>query len=112
MALYITTTQQEFEEKVQKNNKLVLVDFWATWCPPCRMMAPILEKIAADDEIDIVKVDVEASADNSRLAGEHGVQGIPNMQLYKNGKVLDELIGARPESVLRQEIAKALQSGN
>jgi thioredoxin 1 len=110
MALYNTTTKAEFDEKVLKNDKLVLVDFWALWCPPCRMMAPILEATAKkmEDKIEIVKVDVEASADNGALAGEYGVRGIPNMQVFKGGKVVKELIGARPVDVLQDELTALL----
>ncbi|MFZ1802021.1 MAG: thioredoxin [Candidatus Saccharimonas aalborgensis] len=111
MALYSTTTNQEFDDKVLKSKKIVLVDFWATWCPPCRMMAPILESIAGnfDDKLDVVKVDVEASNENQMLAAEHGVQGIPNMQIFKHGNVVKELIGARPQSVLETELAEFLK---
>lgn len=106
MALLTTTSRQEFEEKVIKSDKVVLVDFWATWCPPCRMMAPILELIAKkfDDTLDVVKVDVEASGENQMLAAEHGVQGIPNMQVFKGGNVVKELVGARPAHVLEGEL--------
>lgn len=110
MALHSTTTKAEFEEKVLHNDKLVLVDFWAQWCPPCRMMAPILEDTAKkmDKDIDIVKVDVEASGDNGALAANYGVRGIPNMQVFKNGTVVKELIGARPVDVLRDELSALL----
>ena len=106
MALYSTTTNQEFDDKVLKSKKIVLVDFWATWCPPCRMMAPILEDVAKkmDDVLDIIKVDVEASADNGQLASKYGVQGIPNMQVFKGGKVVKELVGMRPASTLENEL--------
>ncbi len=106
MALYSTTTQKEFEEKVLKNDKLVLVDFWAVWCPPCRMMAPILETLGKklDDKLDIVKVNVEESADNGQLAAQYGVQGIPNMQVFRGGQVVKELVGARPQHVLEGEL--------
>lgn len=109
MALYSTTTRDEFKEKVLENSNLVLVDFWAQWCPPCRMMAPILEDVAKTMEgVDVVKVDVEASPDNNRLAAEHGVQGIPNMQVFKNGVVVDELVGMRPKAVLEEELRSHL----
>ncbi|HCR55950.1 TPA: thioredoxin [Candidatus Saccharibacteria bacterium] len=110
MALFNTLTKKEFDEKVLKSDKLVLVDFWAAWCAPCRMMAPALESIAKsmDSDIDVVKVNVEESPENNQLAAEYGVQGIPNMQLFKNGKVVDELIGLRPAPVLEQEVKAAL----
>ena len=106
MALYSTTTNQEFDDKVLKSKKIVLVDFWATWCPPCRVMAPILEDVAKkmDDVLDVIKIDVEASADNSQLASKYGVRGIPNMQVFKGGKVVKELVGMRPASTLENEL--------
>lgn len=108
MALYNTTTKQEFEERVVSNKKLVLVDFWAEWCPPCRAMAPTLHELAEklDDKLDVVKVDVEASAENQQLAATHGVQGIPNMQVYKDGKVVEQLVGMRSKEILQDELSQ------
>lgn len=108
MAIINTTTDKEFETNVIKSDKVVLVDFWAQWCPPCRMMAPILENVAKkmDDEVEVVKVDVEASPDNGQLAAKYGVQGIPNMQIFKGGSVVDELVGMRPQAVLEDELKK------
>lgn len=110
MALYNITSRSEYEEKVLKSNKLVLVDFWAAWCPPCRAMAPTLEALAKelDEKFDIVKVDVEASADNGSLANEHGVQGIPNMQLFQGGKHVDTIIGLVPRPVLEAKLKSLL----
>ncbi len=110
MAVITVSTDKEFEEQVLQNDKLVLVDFWAAWCPPCRMMAPVLESIAneLDEKLDVIKVDVEASVDNQHQAARYGVQGIPNMQLFKGGKVVDELVGYRPEPALRAELKQHL----
>jgi thioredoxin 1 len=111
MALHNTNTRADFDKKVLESDKLVLVDFWAQWCPPCRMMAPVLEAVSKsmDKDLDVVKVDIEASDDNRMLAGEYGVQGIPNMQVFKNGKVVDELVGMRPQAVLEDELKAALK---
>jgi thioredoxin 1 len=111
MALYTTKTRAQFNEKVLENKKVVLVDFWAAWCAPCRAMAPILDAIAKDmsTQIDVVKVDIEESADNQMIAGEYGVQGIPNMQIFKDGSVVDELIGMRPQAALEDELKAALK---
>lgn len=107
MALYNTTTRQEFEERVLKSNRPVLVDFWAPWCPPCRAMAPILEMIADETEFDVVKVDTEASQDNARLAMEYRVQGIPNMKVFKDGAMVEEIVGMRPKQILIDALEKA-----
>lgn len=110
MAIYNTETSEEFSSKVIKNDKLVLVDFWAEWCPPCHAMAPILEAIAKkmDDKIDVVKVDIELSQDNAKLAGEYEVRSIPNMKVFKNGKLVHELIGVMPIQALETELNKLL----
>lgn len=110
MAIINTTTREEFETNVVKNDKLVLIDFWAPWCAPCRMMTPILEGLAKkmEAEIDIVKVDIESSSDNKALAGEHGVQGIPNMLIYKSGEAVDQLVGMRQANVLEDDLKKHL----
>lgn len=107
MALLNTTTKQEFEAKVLKSDKTVLVDFWAAWCPPCRAMAPRLHTVAEqmDATVDIVKVDIEASADNRQLAQEYDIQSIPNMVIFKAGKEADRIIGMVPETVLAQRLA-------
>src|SRR5687768_6940799 len=95
MALYNITTKKEFEEKVLQNDKLVLVDFWAEWCPPCRAMAPALHDVAEEHDalIDVVKVDIEDTNENRALAGEYGVMSIPNMPLFLKGKEVDRIIG-------------------
>ena len=100
MALYNITSKQEFEEKVLKNKKVVLVDFWAEWCPPCRAMAPILHDISEenDDLIDIVKVDIEANQENNMLASEYGVMSIPNMPMFLHGKEKERLVGTTSKS--------------
>ncbi len=110
MSVINITTSEEFQSKVVDNQKLVLIDFWAEWCPPCRAMAPILEQLAKKkaDALDVVKVDIEATRDNADLAAKHGVQGIPNFVLYKAGKQVGSLVGMRPLPVLERELAAHL----
>jgi thioredoxin 1 len=110
MALLNTTTKDEFDQRVLKSNKLVLVDFWAEWCPPCRAMAPTLHKIgdAMDKDLDVIKVDIEETSDNAQLAGQYEVRSIPNMLVFKDGKVVDTLIGMMPEVALVDALKKHL----
>ena len=109
MALYNTVSREEFEEKVLKNDKVVLVDFWAQWCPPWLAMAPTLETVAQalDKTVDIVKVNIEESPENNALAGESGVRGIPNMVIYKDGVEVDRIVGMVPQDTLMDTLTKA-----
>ena len=106
MALYNTTNNQEFDENDLKNDRPVLEDFWAPWCPPCRDMAPILQMIADETDFDVVKIDTEASQDNARLAMEYRVQGIPNMKVFKDGVMIEEIVGMRPKQTLIDALEK------
>ncbi|MCL4541953.1 MAG: thioredoxin [Chloroflexi bacterium] len=92
-------TDKEFEEQVLKAEKPVLIDFWAEWCSPCRMVAPIVEEIAREyqDKIDVYKLDVDANIDT---AFRYQVQSIPTLILFKNGKPAERIIGFRPKDRL------------
>ena len=109
MTLYNTRTKQEFEDKVLNSKKTVLVDFWADWCPPCRAMAPILHDLGdeLDANIDIVKVDIEDGPENSALAVEYQISSIPNMHIFKGGKVVDHVIGMVPKLHLVEVLNQA-----
>lgn len=108
MALLRTTTKSDFTNEVIDSDKIVLVDFWAAWCPPCRAMEPTLEKVANDLDatVNIVKINIEESAENQQLADEYGVQSIPNMVIFKNGKEVDRIIGMTHESALTDRLNK------
>lgn len=89
-------TDSDFESQVTKSDVPVLVDFWAPWCAPCRMVAPVLEQIAQeyDGRAKVVKVNVD---EEQMVAGSLGVRSIPTIALFHDGKVRDTLIGARPK---------------
>jgi thioredoxin len=97
-------TDASFEADVLKNDKPVLVDYWAEWCGPCRQVAPVLEAIAAEhgDKIDIVKLNVD---ENPEVTRRYGILNIPTLGVFQNGQVVKELVGARSKSALLNELA-------
>ena len=94
-------TSAEFEREVLQADGLVLVDFWAAWCPPCRRLAPTVEALAADykGRLSVAKVDVDGSPD---LAQSYGVQSIPTLILFQGGREVDRRLGALAKDELRQ----------
>jgi len=109
MGKAIDLTKNDFEEQVLKSDTPVLVDFWAPWCTPCRMMAPILDELSTtfDGKIKITKVDTE-NPENQDLAIQYQIQSIPNMKLFKGGQVVEEFIGLRSQDDLRSSLEKHL----
>jgi thioredoxin 1 len=99
-------TQNTFTAEVLESEQPVLVDFWAAWCPPCRLMNPVLDELNAErDDIKIVSVD----ADNEQeLAVQYGVLGLPTFVLFQNGAPVTSLVGARPKRRLESELEQAL----
>jgi thioredoxin 1 len=95
----IVLTKENFEEEVLKSEIPVLVDFWATWCGPCKAMAPILEEIASENtgKLKVAKLDVDSQ---SALAQQYGVMSMPTFMVFKGGKRVAQVIGAMPKSQL------------
>jgi len=110
MSQALDVNRDNFEVEVLKSEIPVLVDFWAPWCGPCRMMAPILDELSSDlaGKIKIVKVNTEEGA-NQDLAIKYEIQSIPNMKLFKNGEVVGEFIGMRSKDSLLADLMAIIQ---
>lgn len=104
----MTVTDATFPEEVESSDSLTMVDFWAVWCGPCRMVAPVVEELAAEYEekgLRVGKVDVD---DNPQTAARFGVRSIPTILFFKNGEVVDRVVGAMPKKAFEEKIQQHL----
>jgi thioredoxin 1 len=107
MANALALSDSAFNEKVLKSDKPVLVDFWATWCGPCLMMAPVIDELATEfaDKAVIAKLDVDQ---NQETSAKFGIRSIPTMLIFKNGEVVDKVVGGTSKAELASRINKHL----
>ncbi len=103
----VEVTESNFEQEVLKADKPVLIDFWAVWCGPCKMIAPIVEELATElnGKLKVGKIDVD---NNQQVAMKFGIRSIPTLLIFKDGKVVDQIVGAAPKKALMDKISKHL----
>ncbi len=103
----VTLTDSNFNDEVINSDKPVLVDFWAEWCGPCKMIAPVLEELAGelDGKVKIGKVNID---DYQSLANQHGIRAIPTMLLFKNGEVQEQIVGMRGKQEIKSKLESAM----
>ncbi len=109
MAKPQAVTEQTFESEVLKADLPVLVDFWAEWCGPCRMVAPIVEELAGEyaGKLKVTKVDVD---DNQSIAMRYSIMSIPTLGVFKGGQMIERIVGYMPKQELKRRVEGALQA--
>ena len=107
MSKYLVATDQNFEAEVLKSDVPVLVDFWAVWCGPCRMIAPVIEELANEYEgkAKIAKLNVD---ENPQISMAYGIRSIPTLLIFKGGEIVDQIVGAVPKNVIAEKLNSQL----
>lgn len=104
----VEVTDVNFDKEVLQSNLPVLVDFWAEWCAPCRIVAPVIKEIAKchEGKIKVCKLNIDESPDST---SRYGIRGIPTLVIFKNGELVDKIIGAFPKNELEEKIVSIFQ---
>ncbi|MGF1670212.1 MAG: thioredoxin [Balneolaceae bacterium] len=107
MSKILEFTDSNFASEVEKSDKPVLVDFWAEWCGPCKMISPIVEELASEynDKVKVGKVNVD---NNPEVSVKYGIRSIPSLLIFKEGKVADQIVGAVPKNHIKKHLEAQL----
>jgi len=107
MASITELSSDSFEQEVLQSGQPVLVDFWAPWCGPCRMIGPVVEELAGEnaDSLKVAKINIDDAQD---IASTYGVSSIPTLMIFKNGDVIDRFVGVQPKSRLQEAVDQAI----
>ncbi len=106
MANVTELSSSSFEEEVLQSSQPVLVDFWAPWCNPCRMIGPVVEELAGENaSLKVAKINIDDAQD---IAATYGVSSIPTLMIFKNGDVIDRFVGVQPKSRLQEAVDQAV----
>ena len=107
MASITELSSDSFEQEVLQSGQPVLVDFWAPWCGPCRMIGPVVEELAGEnaDSLKVAKINIDDAQD---IAATYGVSSIPTLMIFKNGDVIDRFVGVQPKSRLQEAVDQAI----
>ena len=106
---YLVATELNFKAEILDSDKVALVDFWAPWCGPCKMLGPVIEELASDyaGKAVVAKLNVD---ENPKIAAQYGIRSIPSLLVFKNGEVVDQMVGAMPKNTIASKLDEHIGS--